>query len=1109
VVCPSRSLCSEHLSRFPPSQLEEALRWKFRIVYVIEERESRETTERRGSLLSSSQHVDVAHDLVAVMRLDPTLSSSLEERMLEKFARLEDHVEEGVVGVVEEEKENGNDDNTIMSKKKSSLLVRLTTNTFFVPSLLAEALSQIDGRRDDLWFSDCSKTKGGSNVPRSLDVGRVFITSRNSLKARKKTGEMPSCTKMDELRRRNRIKKNKRKRKKKKKDRVAAEESNEEKNALGYEAEDETDEKVEDEGEEDEGEEDEGEEDEGEEEEATEQEMETHEDETHEIGLHAGSDPLCIARGGWDPLGELETHGDLRRLHRCAIITSVLTRHDWLFTWDAVYGGAAAFANEIDEDGGSGKTGEDFFSTSSSVSSSLLSSRPPPCTVSLMLTCSPEDIDKRQSVRLTWGSNAWAYGVRVIFQIERDQEGEGREGERQWWLETALESESSMHGDLKIVRGKNRGSRFAATLEENDKERRKRGERGEEGGEEGIPSREEETCSYYYATSIDTYVRPYQLVSMLDHIESGDQSSIHPLHNTKKRRKKRGGGGGHGGDGHKGGEEDQKEKSEGSEERCKSGTCNCDWSTEEVCKHPDANDGSSCYLECCCPYLPGLPALPSEISTSSSSSSSSSSSPSDTIDNSASEGSKSVPKYMWLHNSAPENIPRDELRSGLGREGGGGGELVLVVTSKSDERQTLIMSRSLVESVSSCYVEQSLLLEQQKGKHHLVNNIFDYEWQLEKQKKVEERREEEEKGKKRIKRQGGYGGQENEQKEKEEEELEQLEQETESKIIERCIETLTKPVMIVVASPMSQHQSCKPRTVATERWIDGNGLVFIDWNVYLLQEAEMRGSYCSVLNGGPQSPKTAGDKEQEWIRALKHNGGNKIEKQPPMLTSRPFQFLPPTPTTAPWESIQSELGPTTYIFSLGVDATRDHGWAAKSAHHDRGGRQIRHRWERMQRCGLGGTRGEKCQVIVTKCVNCQGAWYNTMWRSHQPTDSSSLKKKTSSSSSVMVATHIAPVLLPGSNKIIVGRSSLTKLKFDVAVPFACEWKRLAAFFKRFPAFPRKDVNVRLMITNYPCPDGSSKSKEVFTAEVARGVNLPLEVRIFCFFFYWNLEQEQT
>ena len=160
---------------------------------------------------------------------------------------------------------------------------------------------------------------------------------------------------------------------------------------------------------------------------------------------------------------------------------------------------------------------------------------------------------------------------------------------------------------------------------------------------------------------------------------------------------------------------------------------------------------------------------------------------------------------MWLHNSAPENIPRDELRSGLGREGGGGDELVLVVTSKSDERQTLIMSRSLVESVSSCYVERSLLLEQQKGKHHLANNIFDYEWQLEKQKKVEERREEEEKGKKRIKRQGGYGGQENEQKEREKKELEQLEQETESKIIERCIETLTKPVMIVVASPMSQY----------------------------------------------------------------------------------------------------------------------------------------------------------------------------------------------------------------------------------------------------------------------------------------------------------------
>ena len=32
------------------------------------------------------------------------------------------------------------------------------------------------------------------------------------------------------------------------------------------------------------------------------------------------------------------------------------------------------------------------------------------------------------------------------------------------------------------------------------------------------------------------------------------------------------------------------------------------------------------------------------------------------------------------------------------------------------------------------------------------------------------------------------------------------------------------------------------------------------------------------------------------------------------------------------------------------------------------------------------------------------------------------------------------------------------------------------FLKRFPAFPRSDINVRLLLTNYPCPDGTSKSK---------------------------------
>ena len=47
------------------------------------------------------------------------------------------------------------------------------------------------------------------------------------------------------------------------------------------------------------------------------------------------------------------------------------------------------------------------------------------------------------------------------------------------------------------------------------------------------------------------------------------------------------------------------------------------------------------------------------------------------------------------------------------------------------------------------------------------------------------------------------------------------------------------------------------------------------------------------------------------------------------------------------------------------------------------------------------------------------------------------------------------------------------------------------FLKRFPAFPRSDINVRLLLTNYPCPDGTSKSKVKLQEDVARQVNLPL------------------
>ena len=49
---------------------------------------------------------------------------------------------------------------------------------------------------------------------------------------------------------------------------------------------------------------------------------------------------------------------------------------------------------------------------------------------------------------------------------------------------------------------------------------------------------------------------------------------------------------------------------------------------------------------------------------------------------------------------------------------------------------------------------------------------------------------------------------------------------------------------------------------------------------------------------------------------------------------------------APWEKIDTMKGPSTYIFSVGVDATRDYGWAANNGHRDRGARQIKDRMKR-------------------------------------------------------------------------------------------------------------------------------------------------------------------
>ena len=58
--------------------------------------------------------------------------------------------------------------------------------------------------------------------------------------------------------------------------------------------------------------------------------------------------------------------------------------------------------------------------------------------------------------------------------------------------------------------------------------------------------------------------------------------------------------------------------------------------------------------------------------------------------------------------------------------------------------------------------------------------------------------------------------------------------------------------------------------------------------------------------------------------------------------------------------------------------------------------------------------------------------------------------------------------------------------FDVGLPFACAWKRLSEFLKRFPYFNRKDdVNVRLILTNYPCPDGTSKTRKQLLNDISK------------------------
>jgi len=123
IACSTKTLCSEHLSRFPPSQLNAIRKHHFRIVYAIEkELDGIDDDWIDGKLLNAAQtNVD---GIVAVMLLDATSSISLEERMRNTFATADNGKEDATtsphkirggtspIGTIDSNKQDSSTDST-------------------------------------------------------------------------------------------------------------------------------------------------------------------------------------------------------------------------------------------------------------------------------------------------------------------------------------------------------------------------------------------------------------------------------------------------------------------------------------------------------------------------------------------------------------------------------------------------------------------------------------------------------------------------------------------------------------------------------------------------------------------------------------------------------------------------------------------------------------------------------------------------------------------------------------------------------------------------------------------------------------------------------------
>ncbi len=153
---------------------------------------------------------------------------------------------------------------------------------------------------------------------------------------------------------------------------------------------------------------------------------------------------------------------------------------------------------------------------------------------------------------------------------------------------------------------------------------------------------------------------------------------------------------------------------------------------------------------------------------------------------------------------------------------------------------------------------------------------------------------------------------------------------------------------------------------------------------------------------------------------------------------------------------------------------------------------------------LRGVRIKSHPLFGTQCVNCPGSWYSTSLGYKKTPSQSSVGGKGSSRTGVLVPLQTRPMLVRGTEDgpsssspaapplalLSMGPPEQSARRFDVGIPFACEWKRLAQFLDRFPALPRSLVDARFIITNYKCRAGAGKSSAKLQQEISRRLRMP-------------------